>query len=225
MLTKYIFPLFLGVTGSAILVWLGMWQWDRLDQKQALISDIRSRMTVAPQPLPMALDPVRDKYMSVDVSGRLSGEAIHVLTSRPLRGPGYRIIAKLQTSDGAILIDRGFVVDELKSGAEFSGDVRVTGNLLWPNEMDRFIPKPDIPKNIWFGRDLPHMARILETSEVLIVARSVTPYYGPVLPWPVGTDGIPNNHLQYLITWFSMAILWFGMTVYWVWRIRLPKVF
>jgi len=40
-----------------------------------------------------------------------------------------------------------------------------------------------------------------------------------VTPWPVDTAGIPNNHRQYAITWFSMAVLWLGMTAFLVWRI------
>jgi len=41
-----------------------------------------------------------------------------------------------------------------------------------------------------------------------------------VSPWPVSRAGIPNNHLNYAITWFLMAAAWLGMTGYWLWRIR-----
>jgi len=40
------------------------------------------------------------------------------------------------------------------------------------------------------------------------------------MPWPIDTIGIPNNHFQYAVTWFSLSIIWMGMTVYWIWRIR-----
>jgi surfeit locus 1 family protein len=41
-----------------------------------------------------------------------------------------------------------------------------------------------------------------------------------VTPLPVDTSGIPNDHLNYAITWFSLAALWMGMTLYLLWRIR-----
>jgi surfeit locus 1 family protein len=37
---------------------------------------------------------------------------------------------------------------------------------------------------------------------------------------PVDTQGIPNNHLNYAVTWFSLAAVWAGMTLLLLWRIR-----
>jgi surfeit locus 1 family protein len=37
------------------------------------------------------------------------------------------------------------------------------------------------------------------------------------------TIDIPNNHLQYAITWFMMAILWFGMSAYFVYKMIKKK--
>ena len=38
-------------------------------------------------------------------------------------------------------------------------------------------------------------------------------------PLPVDTSGIPNDHLQYAITWFSLAAVWLLMTGVWLRRI------
>ena len=53
----------------------------------------------------------------------------------------------------------------------------------------------------------------------LVVAREVTPSEG-LQPLGVTTSGIPNDHLQYAGTWFSLAAVWLGMTGYLLWRIR-----
>ena len=93
--------------------------------------------------------------------------------------------------------------------------------LLWPNEVDSsFTPEPDIEKNLWFARDLASLSNHFQTEPVLIVARSVNPELDQVLPWPIDTTGIPNNHLQYAITWFSLSIIWLGMTAYWISRMK-----
>jgi surfeit locus 1 family protein len=37
---------------------------------------------------------------------------------------------------------------------------------------------------------------------------------------PVTTEGIPNDHLEYAMTWFLFAITWVVMTGFALWRIR-----
>ena len=93
-----------------------------------------------------------------------------------------------------------------------TGEVTVTGNLHWPQEIDSFTPEPDLEANIWFARDLPAMAETLNSEPLLIVARTTSLPDGPVMPLPVDTAGIPNDHLQYAITWFSLALIWVAMT-------------
>ena len=40
-----------------------------------------------------------------------------------------------------------------------------------------------------------------------------------VTPLPVDTSGIPNDHLEYAVTWFGLAAVWVVMTGYWVLRL------
>ena len=103
------------------------------------------------------------------------------------------------------------------------GPAEVTGNLHWPDEITGSTPEPDLMRNIWFARDVPAMADTLGTEPVLIIARQIDPSDGP-RPMPVGTEGIPNDHLQYAGTWFSLAMIWFVMTLYLLWRIRQKTV-
>ena len=63
------------------------------------------------------------------------------------------------------------------------------------------------------------MAAALETEPVLVVARDAR-LETPVTPLPVDTGGIPNDHLQYAITWFSLAAIWLAMTLYFLRRRR-----
>ena len=80
-----------------------------------------------------------------------------------------------------------------------------------------FTPEPE--GALWFARDVPAMARALEAEPLLIVAREITPG-SAVTPLPVSTEGIPNDHLHYAITWFGLALVWLGMTVFLMWRIK-----
>jgi surfeit locus 1 family protein len=62
------------------------------------------------------------------------------------------------------------------------------------------------------------MAAALNAEPILIVARSDTG--DGIDPMPVDSSAIPNDHLNYAITWFLLALVWSGMTGLLVWRMR-----
>lgn len=219
MTRRMILPLLFGLVGCAILIGLGTWQLQRLAWKNAVLAQISARLTDAPVPLPEAPDPVADKYLPVSISGRFSGPEIDVLASRKEVGAGYRVIAAFQTDEGRmILVDRGFLPEDQRARPRTATTARIVGTLHWPQETDGFTPPPDAAREIWFARDVPAMAAKLQTEPVLVVAREATG--DGITPLPVDTQGIPNNHLNYAVTWFSLAAVWAGMTLLLLWRIR-----
>jgi surfeit locus 1 family protein len=64
------------------------------------------------------------------------------------------------------------------------------------------------------------MAETLKTDPILIVAKKTSFNDAPVSPLPVDTAAIPNDHLSYAITWFSLAAIWMAMTVAFLMRAR-----
>ena len=216
---RYIFAGIFGLGGAAILLTLCFWQVQRLAWKEALIAEIEAKVDATPDAMPGAPTKADHRFLAVETSGEIGSKAIHVLTSQPNLGPGYRVIASLQLSDGRhILIDRGFIRQSDKDAPLAVGDVSVIGNLDWPQETDSYTPDPDTGTNIWFARDLPAMAAHLGTDPVLLVASTATGDPSP-LAMPV-TVNLRNNHLQYAITWALMATVWLAMTAYLVIRIR-----
>lgn len=216
---RILFLLIFGMTGLAVLLALGSWQLRRLDWKQGVLAEIEARISADPGPLPATPDPMRDRYMPVVVNGEMGADELHVLVSRKQIGAGYRIISAFTVENGRrIMVDRGFTSTDLKDASRSTGEMQVTGNLHWPDEVDGYTPEPDIQGNIWFARDVPAMATALGTDPVLVVAKSQTD--PSVTPLPVDMAGIPNDHLQYAITWFSLAVVWAAMTAYFLWRNR-----
>ena len=219
MTRRIVVPLLFGLIGAAILIGLGSWQVSRLQWKQGILSAIEAKIAAAPVALP-ASPAEADRYLPVRAQGRLTGEGLRVLASRKLIGAGYREIAVLETAGRRVLVDLGFVAE----GVAFTlpqGDATVTGNLHWPEEVDGFTPAPDLAKGLWFARDVPAMAQALNTEPVLIVARD--PVAPGADPLPVDTSSIPNDHMGYAATWFSLAAVWLGMTVLFLWRINRRK--
>jgi surfeit locus 1 family protein len=219
MTRPVLFALILGLGGAAILLSLGVWQMSRLAEKEAYLARIERMIGAPPAPLPAAPDPEGDRFLPVALQGELLAEGLRVLASRKQIGPGHRLIQVLRTDDGRrILIDLGFAPQGAPTDPVALTGAVVTGNLHWPEEADRFTPPPDAATGQWFARDVPAMAAALGTEPVLVVARGAL---APgVEPMPVDTSGIPNDHLEYAITWFSLAAVWLGMTGYLLWRIR-----
>ncbi len=218
---RIIGALVLGLGGVAILVSLGVWQMQRLAWKEGVLADIEARIAAAPVAVPEAPDPEADRYLPVEVTGMFSEGHIRVLVSQRGLGAGYRIISPFETGTGRrILVDRGVirVADDVPEAP--GGPVTVTGNLHWPAERDGFTPENDVADNTWFAREVPVLADHFETEPVLVIARALSQSDAPVTPLPVTTEGIPNDHLNYAITWFSLAAVWLGMTLFLLWRIR-----
>ncbi len=218
-MARFIFPLVAGLGGFAILIWLGVWQLQRLDWKEARLAAIDARIAAPAEALPASPDPARDAFMPVRVTGTFTGEGLEVLGSLRDLGPGYRVIAVLQTDTGRrVLVDRGMIGEDHHNDPRTVTVATVTGNLHWPDEVDSYTPPPDAGRNLWFARDVPAMARALNAEPVLIVAREATG--DGIEPLPLDSSTIPNDHLNYAITWFSTAFVWLGMTALLVWRIR-----
>lgn len=219
-MSRFIAPLLFGLIGAGILVALGTWQMQRLDWKLGVLTDIEYRISAAPEPLPVMVSPEDDKYQPVALRGEILAGEIRVLVSRKQIGAGYLIVSPFRTNDRLILLDRGFTRDENKDAARTVGAVEVVGNLHWPDDRNSSTPDNDIDANIWFARDIGAMAEQLGTEPLLVVARKIDPQDPNIEPMPVDTAGIPNDHLQYAITWYSLAVVWLAMTAYYIARQR-----
>lgn len=217
---RLLFPLIFGLAGAAILIWLGTWQVQRLSWKQDVLADINARIAAAPVPLPVAPDPEADQYLPVRATGDLVGLSIRVLVSQKNIGAGYRMISAFETDGRRILVDRGFVRVGKEGGVQAAQQVTIIGNLHWPDEIDSYTPAPDLAKNLWFAREVGALAETLGTEPLLLVARYSDEGGTNVTPLPVSITGIPNDHLNYAITWYSLALVWLAMSGMLIWRNR-----
>ncbi len=220
---RYLSALILGAGGVAILMSLGIWQVRRLVWKEGVIAAIEARIAAAPVALEALGTPEagRDLYRPVTITGRTTGAELLVLSGRKGEGAGFEVIAAFETEAGArILLDRGFIPEAARDSERPPVALSVTGNLHWPDEADSFTPPPDAKTGLWFARDVEAMSENVSTLPLLVVARKVTGDGQGIVPVPVDTGTIPNDHRGYAITWFSLAGVWAGMTGFLLWRIR-----
>jgi surfeit locus 1 family protein len=208
----------------ALLLGLGNWQLDRKAWKEALIATLAQRLAAAPAQLPLperwgGLDPAQDEYRRVQFTAELlPNEEALVFTSgsafRPdVSGPGYWVFAPARLAGGGVVVvDRGFVPEgrqdrATRAAGEVAGRVDMVGVARWPESSSWFMPQPDPGHNLWFARDPTAIARAKNWGEVapfFIELESPAPPGGLPLPGPLKLN-LPDDHLQYAITWFGLA--------------------
>lgn len=221
---RIVIPLIFGLAGAAMLISLGVWQVQRLAWKEGVLTGIEKRIAAEPVSMPENPNPDADQYLPVRITGMLGQPPLRVLVSRKQIGAGYRLITTLSTDKRTILVDLGFIKVDQPIPAFTDAPVTVTGNLNWPDDRNGSTPENDVAGNIWFARDVDEMAGMLGAEPVLLVLRHTSETDPVATPLPVDTAAIPNDHLSYAITWFSLAAIWLVMTGYFLWRTtRKPK--
>ena len=205
----------------AILIGLGTWQIQRLHWKLDLLAKIHTGLTAAPMPLREAL-PAMDPghitaadYRRVTVRGLFeNGEEIFFFTTGPDAAPVYHVLTPFLMTDGhTLLIDRGYIPTELaNTSALKAGDLNgmrdVVGVLRKPAAPNWFTPPIDVAHRVVHTRDPAVLAKAFGLKNIfpMFLEADATPNPGG---WPKGGVTIvdlPNDHLQYAITWFGLAL-------------------
>ena len=213
----------------AILVGLGLWQLERKAWKDGLQKAIAARAHGEPGEIAAEPDWPRwraeaDEFRRVQVTGRFlhALEApVHGLAAASQRGAvqGAYIFTPLELSGGGIvLVNRGFAPAELRDPAtrapgQVEGEVTVTGLVRAPERRRWFLPPDEPAQNRWFLRDPAAIARArgLDRVAPFYLEADATPNPGG---WPRGGQTrltLPNNHLQYALTWFGIALTLVGV--------------
>jgi surfeit locus 1 family protein len=227
-------PTIFALVGIAILIGLGIWQLDRKVWKENLIATVTARLAQTPQDLPpragwIHLLQADNEYRRVAFPAEfLPGEEALVYSAgsafRPdVQGTGYWVFAPARLAGGSIVVvDRGFIPLEAKGVARRAptGIVDIVGVMRWPETRGLFTPADEPRNNIWFLRDPEAMAKAHNWS-------AVAPFYvEQETPVPEGglpksgklTVNLPDNHLQYAITWFGLALGLAGVYVVFIAR-------
>jgi len=198
---------------------LGIWQVERRAWKLDLIARVNARVAASVQPVPARASWARvnakdDEYRHVRASGLLLNNRETRVDALTERGAGFWVITPLQTADGTILVNRGFVPAERSAPAaravgQTTGNITVTG-LLRITEPKGRILRPNRPtENRWYSRDVAAIAKARSLSNVapFFIDADATPNPGG---YPIGGMTVVtfrNMHLVYALTWFGLATL------------------
>jgi surfeit locus 1 family protein len=211
-------PSFWALLAFILLLGLGTWQVQRLGWKERLIAQRHAAVTAAPIALPTSLAAAQGlEYRHVAATGTFLNDRELFLGATDEDGhAGYHVITPLKLADGdVLLVDRGFIPENRKAPAsraqgERTGTVTVTGLIrLAPTAKPAwFLPANSVERNYWIWVDIPAMAKAARLEHVLpfYIDADATPNPGGL---PIGGQTrleLPNNHLQYAITWYALAV-------------------
>ncbi|MGC4408096.1 SURF1 family protein [Rhizobium rosettiformans] len=205
-----------------ILLSLGTWQVNRLHWKESLLADIQERSNAAPVDIAglerlMAEGGAID-YRHATVSGRyLHDKERHFLATFGGQS-GFYLYTPLELADGRyLLVNRGFVPYDRKDPAsrtegQIEGVQTVTGlaRAELTEKPSSLVPDNDEQANIFYWKDLGRMAASVDlpADRVLpfFLDADSTPIAGGLPRGGVTQIDLPNNHMQYVITWYGLAV-------------------
>jgi cytochrome oxidase assembly protein ShyY1 len=214
----------------AVFIGLGVWQLQRRVEKHALIAALTERLGAVPVPLPDAaqwsqLDPARDEFRRVTFTATYAHAPDAMVYSAgsavrgDISGPGTWAFLPARLAGGeTVVVNAGFVentmqqreVEDRAVAKLVTGQpVTLTGYLRFPEPAGLLTPAENRAKRLWFVRDHEAMASALQWGKV-------APFYID-LEQPVPANGVPkpgpltvhlrDEHMQYAITWFSLAVV------------------
>ena len=213
----------------ALFTGLGVWQLQRRVEKHALIAALDERLGAEPVPLPSAsqwaqLTPATNEFRRVrfdatylpapDAMVYSSGSAVR----EDVSGPGTWAFLPARVAGGeTVVVNTGFVPNTMQERSVEDRAVSplvtgraepLTGYLRFAEKPGWLTPAENRASRLWFARDHLAMAQALGWGEV-------APFYID-LETPLPQSGVPragplsvhlkDDHMQYAITWFGLAI-------------------
>lgn len=223
-----------------VLLALGTWQVQRLAWKEGLLASIEARLAAAPVPVATLLSELSEgltsqaalDYLPVSATGTFQHEGEQHFFATHKGATGYYVYTPLELKDASgivLLVNRGFVPFDLKEQADrpetlVAGEVQIVG--LARQRLDQkpswAVPENDPAANIYYWKDIDQMA--IQAG----IAEQVVPFFvdegsprspGKMGEWPVSgvtLINLPNNHLQYAITWYGLALTLVGVVAFFV---------
>lgn len=225
----------LALAAFAVLIALGNWQVRRLAWKEGLIDRIAERMASAPMPLADVEARFAGTgdvdYLPAMASGTFEHGREQFFFATHQGASGYYVYTPLRLADGrALFVNRGFVPFDRKDPGtreegQTAGVVTVTGLARNPlAEKPGGVFENDVAANIYYWKDLAAMTAGagLEPGRVLpfFLDADDAPNPGGLPVGGVTLVSLPNNHLQYAITWYGLAVALAGVWIAFVLRRR-----
>lgn len=205
-----------------ILIGLGTWQAQKIGPKNALLNSIQAGLSAEPLELPVHLDdPQSLVYRRLFFSGNaLNVAPIRVFGTNLAGRPGYYLYKPVTRQFGrAVLVNFGWVPMELPELPDLpTGPIEVSGVLLPSAVPGSFTPENEVDGNIWYTADVFEMATHFGLgAKDHYHFRLFADHQPEMGEYPLGGQvrvSIPNDHMEYMFTWYGIAAALLGVFLF-----------
>ena len=206
---------------APVMIRLGVWQYDRAQEKTAL--QLRFNEVTNAERVPLSQSMLNDleghRYKPVLASGKYLGQYQFILDNQP-QGliSGYGVITPMLTEYGVILVNRGWIerpvdrtqlpkVDVGEQARQIQGRINLPGKAfgLGPMTLESGWPRR-IQYIDYLGMDeLLKGVGIQEPLMPFVMMLAENDQNGYLRRWEPVAKG-PEKHYAYMVQWFAMAL-------------------
>jgi surfeit locus 1 family protein len=205
-----------------VLCGLSYWQIERMVWKKTVLENMASVLNAPPVTIQKASDFVNlPEFQRVSVKGvLLHAENFH-LQARYYKGAlGFHLITPFKLADGSVIfLNRGWVPKDYQTNPKVKitqpdGIISVTAMVRGKEHPRSYLPQNDPSKGLWLWQDADAWATSLKDKQPkwnvvpIFVQQLSTDKTNLDFPLPQESHfSIPNDHLEYAITWGSLALI------------------
>lgn len=216
------------IAAAIVMARLGIWQLDRLEQRQAFNAQVQwARVQPAldlnqSQPEDMA----QMEWRAVQIVGEYDFANQVAIRNQYYDGQyGYHLLTPLLSNGTAVLVDRGWIPADSISAPEdwraydVPGEVKVTGQIRLGQSKPAFggiadaLPADGSKLKVWNNADIEKIAYQLPYPilSVYIQEKPDSADQSPPIPFQPEVELTEGPHFGYALQWFTFAtILLFG---------------
>ena len=242
ILIKYWWRHLLVLAVFIVLIYLGLWQLRRLEQRRALNQEVMDGLNQPPMTL--SGNPVESEALHlrrVSVTGTFENEESVVLRGRSYQGqPGAELLVplRIKNSEQAVLVNRGWVPLQIATSEDLKG-YALEGEVMVEGVAYRSQPRPDgflVPTDptpqpgkrleAWFRVDIDRIQQqVAEPLLPVFIRQSAASAKATEPPLPQPEPELDEGpHLGYAVQWFAFALILVVMYSAFVWQEYKPNL-
>lgn len=220
-------PTIAAIAAIALFVAAGLWQRDRMGQKEALRAQLAAAAARASSPLPAPKDWEPWRFAPVTATGSFDARHQILLDNRVHDSrAGYHVITPLGLADGrVVLVNRGWIAggathSDTPAAPPPAGTITVRGRINNPPSKYLELRHETPAGPVWQNLDLAQYAAATGLRVLPVIVEQTEPIDGAdtlVRDWPAPDLGV-ERHLSYMIQWFTFAAMVAGLWLYFAFR-------
>ena len=181
---------------------LGTWQLHRLQLKKELINEVSQSYNKISE----SFNINSKLYNKVRVQGKIVNQPIFVYNLGKKGQYGYDLYIPIDTNEVILLVKYGWTEKKFNLDRK-DININVSFNAILFNPKRKNLFTPDNSKDLIFFLDMKDLQKNFKKNLFPFIAENRSPILGKYNLEKPQKIQLPNNHLQYALTWYSLCFV------------------